>query len=445
MSFLFKDEAYAFEALRAAGSAPYGGADLGEVVATARAIGKGDDDAWLREWRATAQRVRALADACLAAGHRVSAREAYLRASNYYRTADFFRRKKPAGDADVLALSRSSRDTFVRAAELMQRPVRQITIPYEDAMLPGYLFLVDDSGIPRPTVIYTNGYDSTAEEAWFAIAAAAIERGYNVLAYDGPGQGAVIRELGLLFRPDWEAVIMPVLDYATGLREVDKDAIAHFGYSLGAYLVARAAAFDKRAGALILDDGIYDFHQAYRNAVPAFLMKLVHARRDRIPNMLMGLFTRIDTQARWGLNNGLWTIGGDSYADFVRRTTGYSLSGIADRITAPTLIMDAEDDQFLHGQPSALAAAMTAPHTIAHFTTAEGAGEHCHVGSLTRAHQVIFDWLDDTLERSTRDRAPATPRRLAETKAVLARTAHQESCSSPEAGRAWLAVSAAPR
>jgi hypothetical protein len=40
---------------------------------------------------------------------------------------------------------------------------------------------------------------------------------------------------------------------------------------------------------------------------------------------------------------------------------------------------------------------MTSPTTLAHFTTAEGAGEHCHVGSLTRAHQVIFDWLDTTL------------------------------------------------
>ncbi len=380
-----------------AGSAPYGGADLGEVIATSRAIRRGDDDSWLRAWRATAQRVHALADVCLQAGHRVSARAGYLRASNYYRTAEFFRRKRPSGDEEVLVLSRLSRETFIRATDLMERPVREISISYEDTALPGYLFLVDDSGAPRPTVVYTNGYDSTAEEAWFAIAAAAIERGYNVLAYDGPGQGALIREQGLVFRPDWEAVIAPVLDHASELPEVDSNAIAHFGYSLGAYLVARAAAFDKRAAALILDDGIYDFHEAYRNAVPALVMKLVAARRDRIPNMLMKGLARVDTQARWGLDNGLWTIGGDSYADFLRRTAAYSLNGIADQITAPTLIMDAEDDQFLHGQPSALAAAMTAPTTLVSLTAAEGAGEHCHVGSLTRAHQVIFDWLDNTL------------------------------------------------
>jgi hypothetical protein len=43
------------------------------------------------------------------------------------------------------------------------------------------------------------------------------------------------------------------------------------------------------------------------------------------------------------------------------------------------------------------------------LTTAEGAGEHWHVGSLLRAHQVIFDWLDDTMTSDTRAQAkPAT-------------------------------------
>ncbi|MDX6665566.1 MAG: hypothetical protein QOG68_1772 [Solirubrobacteraceae bacterium] len=408
MSFLFKDEAYSFETLRAAGAAPYGGADLGEVRATARAIKSGDDDSWLRAWRATAERVHGLADACLTAGHRVSARQAYLRASNYYRTAEFFRREDPGSDEVVLALSRRSRETFLQATELMECSVRQIRIPYENTTLPGYLFAVDGTGAPRPTVIYTNGYDSPAEVAWFAIAAPAIDRGYNVVAYDGPGQGAVIREQGLQFRPDWEAVLGPVMDFAIGLPEVEPEAIAHFGYSLGGYLVARAAAFDDRAAALILDDGLYDFHQAYVNAVPAFVMKLVHARRDRIPNLLTGLMARFDTQARWGLNNGMWTIGGDSYADFLRRTTEYSLEGLADRISTPTLIMDAEEDQFLKGQPDMLATKMTAPTTMAYLTSAEGAGEHCHVGSLPRAHQVIFDWLDETLALPARRAAIGT-------------------------------------
>ena len=35
-----------------------------------------------------------------------------------------------------------------------------------------------------------------------------------MLAFDGPGQGGALRQKGLVFRPDWEAVISPVIDYA---------------------------------------------------------------------------------------------------------------------------------------------------------------------------------------------------------------------------------------
>jgi pimeloyl-ACP methyl ester carboxylesterase len=396
-TFQFRDESFSFETLRAAGSAPYGGADLGEVLATARVIRNDDETGWFTAWRATAQRVHAIADTALEEGHRVSAREAFLRASNYYRTAEFFRRKDAANDMEAHALARLSRQMFASAISLMDRPALHVDIPYETTTLPGYLFLVDGSGVARPTVVYTNGYDSTAEESWFVIAAAALQRGYNVLAYDGPGQGAVIREQGLVFRPDWEAVLTPVLDYCQGRPEIDSHAIALFGYSMGAYLVARAAAFDHRPAALILDDGIFDFHQAYVNASPGWVMRRILSGRDGLANRLMAAMAALRTQVRWGLNNGVWTLGASSYADFIRRTTDYSLAGLADRITAPTLIMDAEEDQFLKGQPSVLAEAMTAPATLARFTTAEGAGEHCHVGSLTRAHQVIFDWLDTTI------------------------------------------------
>ena len=228
MGFLFRNESVSFEALRTAGAAPYDGADLGEVLATTRLIREGDLKDWLSAWRATAERVHQLARTSLAAGHRVSARQAFLRASNYYRTAEFFRRESPIGDRLLLELSRRSREAFGEAIDLMDRPVERIAIPYGDIELPGYLFRVDDAPTPRPLIIYTNGYDSTAEESWFAIAAAALERGYHVLAYDGPGQGAVIRERGLPFRPDWEHVLGAVIDFAVKQPGVAPEAIALF-------------------------------------------------------------------------------------------------------------------------------------------------------------------------------------------------------------------------
>ena len=53
---------------------------------------------------------------------------------------------------------------------------------------------------------------------YFAIAEPAARRGYHVLFFDGPGQGGPLIEQGLTIRPDWEAVIRPVVDLALTLR-----------------------------------------------------------------------------------------------------------------------------------------------------------------------------------------------------------------------------------
>lgn len=401
MKFLFKNESFSFEALRAIGFAPYGGADIGEVLITGEAIRDNDEASWLNAWKATARRIEDLARASLVSGNEVSAREAFLRASNYYRAAEFFRREDPKNDPEVNELSSRSVATFISASELFDSPVRRVKIPYEATTFPGYLFLVDDSGKPRPTIIYNNGFDSTAEESWFAIGAAALKRGYNVLAFDGPGQGAAIREQGLVFRHDWENVIKPVIDYALSRPEVKPDSIILFGYSLGAFLVARAAAFDHRPAALLLDDGIFDFHAAFRKALPSPILKWVAAGKDSKALPLLRLKKRFSTSVRWGLNNGVWTFGAKSEADFIRLTRLYTLEGIAENIQSPTLILDAENDQFLKGQPEILSGKLKCKNNLVTLTNAEGAGEHCHMGAMLRTHQVVFDWLAETLAAKT--------------------------------------------
>jgi pimeloyl-ACP methyl ester carboxylesterase len=398
MKFLFDDESFSFEALRAACFANYGGADIGEVIATAGAIAEGDEVAWHREWKATAQRVDALGRESLEGGHSVSAREALLRASNYYRTAEFYRRDDPWSDPEVAELSARARETFVTAMGLFDFTFAQVEIPYEGTTLPGYLYLVDDSGAPRPTVVYNSGYDSTLEESYFAIAAAALARGYNVLAFDGPGQGGALREQRLVFRPDWEAVITPVLDFALTRAELAPDRIALFGYSLGGYLVARAAAFDDRVAALILDDGIYDFHAAMAGALPPFLGQWIDDGNDDAAVPVLSLLMSVNTQTRWALRNGMWVMGTDSLADIPRMFRRYTLAGIADRITAPALVLDAENDQFLKGEPARAAEAMVnSKTTLVTLRESDGAGEHCHVGAMGRVHQTIFDWLDEVM------------------------------------------------
>lgn len=408
MKFLFNDEAFSFETLRTAGFGEYAGAQLGEVVALAGRVADGDEESWLTEWSALAQRVHGIADLALASGHRVSAREAYLRASNYYRNSEFFRREDPNNDPRAKELSRLSRETFATAITLFDAPVERVAIPYEDTTLPGYLFLANDDGAPRPTVIYNNGFDSTLEESWFAVGAAALRRGYNMLAFDGPGQGEVIREQGLVFRHDWEGVVGPVIDFALTRPEVEPDEITLFGYSLGGYLVARAAAFDHRVHAVILDDGFLSFSAAYEATLPPALLTALREGRDAEANEAIRHLTAANTQVRWGINNGLWVLGADTPADYLRKVADYSLVGVADQIQAPTLIMDAENDTFFRGQPQLLQAAMSAPSTVVTLTAYDGAGEHCHVGDTGYSHQVMFDWLDD-VSASKRGGALARP------------------------------------
>jgi pimeloyl-ACP methyl ester carboxylesterase len=387
MKFLYDDESFSFEALRAAGYAAYAGADLGEVLVTCRQIPEGDEDAWSAQWAATAARIERIGRDSLAAGHRVSAREALLRASNYYRTADFYRRENPAADAESARLAEASQQTFADAAALLDTPARAVRIPYEDTTLPGYLFLADDSGAPRPTVLFHGGYDSTLEEDYFALAAGALRRGYNVIAFDGPGQGSTLREQGLHFRPDWEAVVTPVVDFALTVPEVDAERLVLIGMSLGGYLAARAAAFEHRLAATVLYDGVYDLHE---------VMAATAGRAAAMPGGVEALMAQ-NTMARWLVRNGRWTFGVSGMDELVKASEAYTMAGIADRITCPTLVLEAENDQFFTGQPQRLLDELTCRKELISFREDEGAGEHCHEGAMFLFHQRTFDWLDTLL------------------------------------------------
>jgi alpha-beta hydrolase superfamily lysophospholipase len=398
MKFLFDDDTFSFETLRTTGFANYFGADLGEVLATARRIHDGDQGSWHREWQATAGRVAELGQQSLAGGHRVTARENLLRASNYYRNAAAFLLDDPADNPEVAALYAAQIDTFAAASALFDHPAEAVSIPYQDTTLPGYLFLVDDSGAPRPTIIYTSGYDSTCQECYFVLAVAALRRGYHVLAFDGPGQGGALHLQKLVMRPDWEAVITPVVDYALTRREIEPGRIAGFGYSLGGYLLARAAAFEHRLAALIFDDGVHDLASGFADNMPPVVTKWLDAGHDEFVNHLLSVLTSVSSQLRWALGNGIWVFGVPNYAEVLRTVERYTLDGVADQIVAPTLIMEGEHDTLLQGQPERVETALTAAKTTrVTLTEAEGAGEHTHAGALARAHQVMFDWLDITL------------------------------------------------
>jgi hypothetical protein len=54
-----------------------------------------------------------------------------------------------------------------------------------------------------------------------------------VLAFAGPGQGSALRDQKLRFRPDWDAVVTPAVDWLLARPDVDPNRIALMGMSLG--------------------------------------------------------------------------------------------------------------------------------------------------------------------------------------------------------------------
>jgi len=149
-----------------------------------------------------------------------------------------------------------SRELWDRAVDLWPTPVEQVRIPYESSALDGYVFHPDGSSEPRPTIILNNGSDGPVNAMWTQGGAAAVERGWRAVTFDGPGQGMAIHRDGIPFRHDWEAVITPVIDFLVARDDVDPQRVALHSISQAGYWVPRAAAFEHRLAAVVADPGV---------------------------------------------------------------------------------------------------------------------------------------------------------------------------------------------
>ena len=400
MELVFQDPTFSLQLLRAISETYYKGADIGECLSTAYRIKEGDFESWYQEWLKTAKRVHKYADESLAAGHEVSAREAYLRASNYYRVAEFL--LMDPEDPRIKTTWESSKGCFGKAASLFSPSFEPVEIPYEGTTLPGYFYKVDnDSKSPRPSLIAHGGFDSTLEELYTSAAAPALERGYNCLTFEGPGQGGLIRKQKIPFRYDWEKVVTPVVDYALTKPEVDPKRLALMGISMGGYLAARAASFEHRIAACILNNGVFDGYDAIASTFPKSLLTAIENGNTEVVNTVINILIESDPNIRFNMKHGMWTAGVNTPFELIQRSKNYTIKNIAQNIKCPTLVLDAEKDDSFPGQPKKVFEALTCPKKYILFTAGEGAEEHCQCGEPSLSNQRIFDWLDDTFLKKT--------------------------------------------
>ncbi|KAG0156870.1 hypothetical protein PDIDSM_4052 [Penicillium digitatum] len=201
MGWFFQSEFFEFEFLRVIGTAPVQGAEVGECLAAQSCIQDGNIDSWHRSWVKFGQMADSLGAKALEAKDHEAARWAFLRASNYWRASEFFLHCNPADPKMGEAFERSVA-SFRKAIQLLDGEVVLLEIPFEDMVFAAYLFLPPaHKQLPHgtPLLIHTGGFDSIGEELYFYVASGATQRGYAVLIFDGPGQGAVLRSKNAIF------------------------------------------------------------------------------------------------------------------------------------------------------------------------------------------------------------------------------------------------------
>ncbi|MGN6485221.1 MAG: alpha/beta hydrolase family protein, partial [Thermomicrobiales bacterium] len=353
---MFQYDAFQFDFLNVLGAIYERAADVGECFAAASQIKDGDFQSWVDVWTAWGDRLAGIGDASAKAGHRLSASEAYLRASTYYSAAQWYGLAVGTGET-VAAIFEKGRAAFDNFASRLDVPGAQIEIAYEGTTLPGYAFTVDTSGEPRPWFILNNGSDGAVAEAWVTGMAAALRRGYNVLTFDGPGQGAALFRQKLSFRYDWEKVITPVVDYLLTRKDVDANRIGILGLSQGGYWVPRALAFEHRIAAAVLDPGVFDVSTSWTSQIPPDALEGLYnttgAEQEKIKAEFdQGVQEEMakNAYAKYTIESRMFPYGTTSFSDTLLLLKDYTLAGTIDMITTPLIIASPEGESFWPGQ-----------------------------------------------------------------------------------------------
>ncbi|PNY27567.1 2,6-dihydropseudooxynicotine hydrolase [Tolypocladium capitatum] len=399
---LNEDPIFHFGILRFLSLSVYDGADIGEVLAAANGIIPGDFESFSAAFAGLAARVYRRASIALARSPvSAPARTAFFSAATYFRSADFFLHGDP-GDPRIVDLWAKQTDAFDQGLALLNPPGRRLTVSTPDFDIPAIWFTPSDEVKPRPTIVMSNGYDGAQEEMYHIIGLAALERGYNVLTYEGPGQPSVRRHQNLGFISDWERVVTPLMDHVLSMTDhVDPGAVGLLGLSLGGYHAPRAAAFDHRFAAVMAIDGVWDFGAVLRRDLGPELMALHAAgRRAEFDARVRQGFLEpgAPTSMRWGLEQGMWSFNTRSPYDFATRMARHTLRDVAHRIRTPTLVGAAEEDMYFRGQPEQLAAALGKWAHLREFRNADAIGTHCGIGALKQQSAVVLDWFQGVLD-----------------------------------------------
>ena len=347
----------------------------------------------LDEMRIAAPRIATYADwkrEFVALAKRASQQGRVLRAGVYWRAAEFFMR---VDDVE----RKGAREKFLEAVrsvygqELGERHAVRYTDGDDHGFLPAYRFTPPRA---KGKIVFVGGFDSYIEE----LTKACIyfrDAGYDVIAFDGPGQGGALNEAGLTMTAEWYKPVSAILDYF----QVER--VTLIGGSIGGCLVMRAAALEPRIERVVAFDIFTNGLDITLRQTPALLRGLLKVllrlRAASVVNWMVARVARTSPVVQWGLQEGMHVTGTDSAFGFLQAFRQFETADVSASITQDVLLLAGSEDHYIpleqwHDQMRMLKNAHSLTARL--FARGESAQNHCQVGNYGVALLTIVNWLD---------------------------------------------------
>lgn len=306
-----------------------------------------------------------------------------------YRAAQFYtlgNEKDESGKLLKVVLYEKCFEAYAKA----YKDIKYERVPFKSGYLPVYI--MKHSHNSKGVIVMHGGYDSFMQE-FVRYAMYLYEAGYDIYLFEGAGQGEVLCRCNIKMTPQWESCVTSILDYYN-LTDVTL-----IGISLGGYLATRAAAYEPRVKRLVMYDLIYDFYGSLRGRLGKVGAKALDCLTEH-PNNFMWKFVEKRMNKMYFLN---WLFEQGYYiyenvctpCEYFNCIKEYNTKTISELITQDTLVMAGTADLYtiyLENQVEALVNAKSVESRL--FTEDEQAHQHCQVGNLKLALDVIIDWIE---------------------------------------------------
>ena len=232
------------------------------------------------------------------------------------------------------------------------------------------------------------GFDAFIEE-FYSIWKHFADKGYDFIAFEGPGQGGSRRLYNQYFDHDYEKPTKAVLDY------FQVNDVTALGVSMGGYWIIRAAAFEKRISKVIAMPPLYDWLEM-TNSFNAMLAKWFLNYKG-LTSFFVKMKMNIGT-LKHTINNALFIQNKVEPYQAVEWTMGMNKEPICSHlINQDVLLMAGENDAFqplILLQKQALINAKSVSTRI--FRKEEYADQHCQIGNLNIALETMSNWIEKT-------------------------------------------------